>query len=581
MASCERLGSGGRIMKIGPVHRAGALLACVWLASSVPASAASVRNGFTETLIASGLGTPTAMAFAPDGRLFVAQQGGALRVIKDGSLLPTPFLTVLVNSSGERGLLGVAFHPNFPTAPYVYIYYTATSPNIHNRISRFTANGDVAVAGSEVPLLDLPTLSATNHNGGAIHFGPDGMLYAGVGENAVSSNSQSLSNPLGKILRIGADGSIPASNPFFGQTTGNARAIWALGLRNPFTFAFELSTGRMLINDVGGDAWEEINEGRVGANYGWPNTEGPTSNPNFVEPIYAYTHDSGCAISGGAFYPSLPSQYPASYQGDYFFADFCSGWIRQYDFASGLIAEDFASGITAPVDLLVGPEGSLYYLARGSAGNTGTVVRIDFSSGPDTGGGNRPPVPTIALPAFGALYTAGGRVGYAGSASDPEDGTIPPSRFSWEIVFHHGTQTRPLLGPITGVSRGSFTVPNVGETATNVWYRIRLTVTDSAGQQASTFRDVTPRTAQVTLAASATGLTLTLDGQPVIAPFTFTSVVGMRRSIGAVSPQTLNGVTYGFRAWSDRRAQTHTITTPTRSTTIVAGYRRRNGDETR
>ena len=177
----------------------------------------------------------------------------------------------------------------------------------------------------------------------------------------------------------------------------------------------------MLINDVGGDAWEEINEGRVGANYGWPNTEGPTSNPNFVEPIYAYTNGSGCAISGGAFYPSLPSQYPASYQGDYFFADFCSGWIRQYDFASGLIAEDFASGITAPVDLLVGPEGSLYYLARGSGGNTGNVVRIDFSGGPDTGGGNRPPVPTIALPVFGALYTAGGRFGYAGSASDPED----------------------------------------------------------------------------------------------------------------------------------------------------------------
>ena len=122
---------------------------------------------------------------------------------------------------------------------------------VHNRVSRFTANGDVAVAGSEVPILELDNLSgATNHNGGAIHFGPDGKLYIAVGENANGANSQTLSNPLGKVLRINSDGTIPSDNPFF-NTTGARKEIWALGLRNPFTFAFQPGTGRLFINDVG------------------------------------------------------------------------------------------------------------------------------------------------------------------------------------------------------------------------------------------------------------------------------------------------------------------------------------------
>ena len=157
--------------------------------------AATVATGFSETLVASGLSSPTAMQFAPDGRLFVAEQGGRLRVIKAGVLLPTPFLTVTVSSVGERGLLGVAFDPEFATNQFVYVYYTATTPTIHNRISRFTANGDVAAAGSEKILLDLNILSsATNHNGGALAFGPDGKLYAAVGENANGAHAQTLAN---------------------------------------------------------------------------------------------------------------------------------------------------------------------------------------------------------------------------------------------------------------------------------------------------------------------------------------------------------------------------------------------------
>lgn len=341
-------------------------------------TAATLPTGFTETQI-SGMSSPTAMEFAPDGRLFVCQQGGQLRVIKNGVLLATPFVTLSVDFAGERGLLGVAFDPNFAANNFVYVYYTVSTTPRHNRVSRFTANGDVALANSEVVLLDLDNLSsATNHNGGAIHFGPDGKLYVAVGENANGSNSQTLSNLLGKMLRINADGSIPSDNPFFNTAIGNNRAIWALGLRNPFTFAFQPGTGRMFINDVGQSTWEEINDGIAGSNYGWPASEGPTSNPSFRSPLFSYGHGisstTGCAIAGGAFYNPATIQFPSSFVGKYFFADLCSGWIRVFDPGTG-VASGFATGVSQPVDLKVSTDGSVYYLSIGS----GSVFRVEFT----------------------------------------------------------------------------------------------------------------------------------------------------------------------------------------------------------
>ena len=234
----------------------------------------------TSPKAASPAGSPARRRWSsrPTAACSSREQGGQLRVIKNNALLPTPFVTLTGRTpSGERGLLGIAFDPNFATNHCVYVYYTATTPTIHNRVSRLTANGDVAVAGSETILLELENLNATNHNGGAIHFGPDGKLYVAVGENADSSNSQTLDNRLGKMLRINADGTIPADNPFYATATGVNRSIWAMGLRNPFTFAFQPLPGRMFINDVGETTWEEINEGVAGANYGWPLTEGPTT----------------------------------------------------------------------------------------------------------------------------------------------------------------------------------------------------------------------------------------------------------------------------------------------------------------
>ena len=342
------------------------------------AKAATLPAGFTEAQFGSNLGgAATAMAFAPDGRLFVCLKSGQLRVIKNGTLLTAPFVSLSVDSAGERGLLGVAFDPNFSSNQFVYLYYTVSSAPVHNRISRFTANGDVAATGSEVVLMDLDILSATNHNGGAIHFGPDGKLYAGVGENANSANAQTLNNRLGKILRINSDGSIPTDNPFFNTATGANRAIWARGLRNPFTFGFQPGTGRMFINDVGQDTWEEINDGIAGSNYGWPTCEGfcAPANANFRDPLFEYGHGTssttGCAIVGAAFYNPPVNQFLASYLGKYFFGDLCSGWIRLFD-PSTNNASGFATGISSLVDLAVGPDGCLYYLTQAS----GQVFRV-------------------------------------------------------------------------------------------------------------------------------------------------------------------------------------------------------------
>jgi glucose/arabinose dehydrogenase len=374
-----------------------------------PVSGATLPPGFSETLVAGGLTAPTAMAIAPDGRIFVCEQGGALRVIKNGTLLATPFTSVTVSSVGERGLLGIAFDPAFAINGYVYIYYTATTPTIHNRVSRFTAAGDVAVPGSELPLLNLETLGATNHNGGAIHFGKDGKLYVAVGENAVGGNSQLLTNRLGKILRINADGSIPEDNPFYQTALNDNRSIWALGLRNPYTFAFEPLYGGMFINDVGASTFEEINLGVAGSNYGWPATEGPTNNPAYRAPIYSYGHSGACAISGGAFHDMSRAQFPISYWGAYFFADLCGGWIRARH-SNGTVMT-FATGISQPVDLAMGGDGSLYYLSRGS----GAVYRISYAPGVHTidiraNGGDAPQVLSPGQPlqvSIGFTSTAG------------------------------------------------------------------------------------------------------------------------------------------------------------------------------
>ena len=349
-----------------------------------------IHPGFVETVIADSINSPVSMGIAPDGRVFVCEQGGRLRVIRRDSLLARPFVTVPVSVGAEEGLLGVAFDPRFGRNRWVYVCYTAATPARHNRIERFTAAGDTARAGSAVAIFELDDNADHVHVGGAMRFGRDGKLYMGTGENGVGEISQSLRSTHGKILRLDSDGGIPADNPFYQTASGRHRAIWARGLRNAFALDVEPKTGRIFINDVGGDAYEEVNEGEAGANYGWPMVEGPGENPRFRSPIHAYGHDQGCAITGGAFYhASKPgtAAFPPEWRGRYFYAEYCRNEIRWIDPASPARYTVFGTTLVpGSVDLRVGPDGCLYYLARGNSdpvggddSSRGVVVRVSFA----------------------------------------------------------------------------------------------------------------------------------------------------------------------------------------------------------
>lgn len=334
---------------------------------------AGVPDGFVEQTLVTGLSRATALQPLPDGRLLVAEQSGKLRIVKDNQLLATPALSITTDSTSERGLLGVTIDPNFASNGYVYIYWTVKTSTRTNAVSRYKLSGDAVVPGSGKRLLTLDPLVAANHNAGALHFGADNKLYITVGDNAVPEYAQDLTNLHGKVLRINPDGSIPTDNPFYNTLAGNRRAIWAYGLRNPFTFAVHPTTGRMHINDVGLKAFEEINLGRRGANYGWPGTEGPTTATGIDAPISAYAHlPTGQAIAGGAFYAPATSQFPALFANAYFFGDYVAGWIKTFDTSTNTVT-DFATGVDRPIDLDVLPDGSLLYLSY-----RGTIGRISY-----------------------------------------------------------------------------------------------------------------------------------------------------------------------------------------------------------
>ncbi len=346
------------VTAVGPSGESGA---------SIPASAtpAVLPPGFGVTQVANGLTNPRALEIANDGRVFIAQQDGTIRVLQDDALLATPFARLTVYATNDCGVLGLALDAS---NLFLYVHYTTPSPAPHNRISRLGITGNMMAPQSETVLYEMPNLgSTTSRLGGAIHVGPDGKLYVGVGDYENNSNATNLTSVMGKILRLNSDGSIPSDNPF-------STSVWAYGLRNPVTTAFQPGTGRFFINDQGQTAWEEINFGAAGANYGWPANEGTTN-------VYSYPHTDGCAIAGGAFYNPATQQFPSNYAGRYFFQDFCGGWIRTLDPVSNAVS-NFLSGAVNPTDLRVAPDGSLYFLTSG-----GEVYKIRYAL----------PVPSVIL----------------------------------------------------------------------------------------------------------------------------------------------------------------------------------------
>jgi uncharacterized repeat protein (TIGR03806 family) len=448
-------------------------LAALLLFSAAPLRADALPEGFTQAAVVAGLTGATAMEVAPDGRVFVCEQTGALRVVKGDRLLPEPFVRVRVDSSWERGLLGVALGPRFADNGFVYLCYICPTPYPHHRVSRFTARGDKAVPGSEVVLFegdDQEKLGGgvkNGHQGGALHFGRDGKLYLAIGDQTAGAPAQDLSSLLGKILRLNPDGTIPTDNPFYGRTTGKYRAIWAMGLRNPFTFAVQPGTGRMFINDVGG-ACEEVNEGVAGANYGWPVADhGPTSDRRFRGPVHWYRPES--SVAGGAFYNPAQAQFPARYVGKYFFGDFKAGWIKVLDPDSPREAEDFLTGMgnLSVVDIKVTSDGSLLYLRRRAwvkdkdfKPGTGAVYRVRWTGArtpPNVGEG---PLPQT-VPAGAAAFF---RVAATGSG---------PLKFQW---FRDDR-------PVPGAGSAAYVLP--AATAADSGARFRCVVSNPFGRAAS------------------------------------------------------------------------------------------------
>ncbi|MCB0642597.1 MAG: PQQ-dependent sugar dehydrogenase, partial [Phaeodactylibacter sp.] len=403
------------------------------LAKASTAQNLDLPDGFVAEMIADSL-NPVGMKIDHHGRIWLFEKDGVVRILDEtGELLPDPFITLAVDDFNERGLLGLALHPDFDNQPYVYLYYTVPDGN-YNRLSRFIANGDVAIPGSEEILLEAPMLSGTIHNGGAMTFGIDGKLYLALGDGANSATAQSTNTILGKILRLNADGTIPDDNPFYDSFSGDQRAIWSLGLRNPFSMT-QTADGRIFICDVGNGAFEEVNEIFPGKNYGWNLIEGPLPTgvdppADYQDPLFAYSHDDGCAIVGAAIYEPEESLFPAGYQGKFFFADYCEGYIKYLSPEPGASAETFATGIDRPLALATDQEsGNFYFLARGGLGggsqidntstNDGTLWRVFY-----TGNG----VPFIYGQPQGLLLPVGETASFQVSVFGTE-----PLELQWQI----------------------------------------------------------------------------------------------------------------------------------------------------
>jgi glucose/arabinose dehydrogenase/PKD repeat protein len=435
-------------------------------------------NRFQNEVLATGFQLPTSIEFLPDGRMLVVELAGRIRVLPPPYTTPDPgsFLQITnIGSAGvQQGIYDIALDPDFATNHYFYVFYTLGTPN-RDRLARFTANAAITgtVAGSETVLYQDPFDANAEHHGGAINFGNDGKIYFTTGEHFLPTWAQDLTNSRGKVLRINKDGSVPTDNPFYDGAGPNVDSIWAYGLRNPYRAYYDSPTGRLFVGDVGGNdyatAVEEVDLVTRGANLGWPDFEGPCPAP-CVGALYSYAHNGrDAAVTGGFVYHG--TQFPAAYQGDYFFADYTQNWIRRLHVdANGNLqsVNDFepADGsVDGPygdiVYLAEGPDGALYYVDLGYSDIGGTfglskIRRIRYVSS------NQPPVAVAsASPTSGAAPLA---VTFSSAGSlDPEG---QPITYAWD--FGDGTSSTAAHPSHTYMQPGRFSA--------------RLTVSDGVSQ---------------------------------------------------------------------------------------------------
>ncbi len=484
---CLWNGSTGAPGSAGPITAPSAHAVAAPSATALPA-------GFVQDTIASGFVDPTNFAVRPDGSILVSQKSGKVMVWKNGAILPTPFLdlTSTTNDYGDRGLIAMALDPNYATTHYVYLAHTyEDNPTNYTgtktaQLIRVTANGDVAdpasltvILGTEVGATCnnfpagsncLPSDSAS-HSVGNIKFAPDGTIFFTIGESAgfnavdpTALESMDLNWMRGKVLHITATGQGLASNPFYdGNVNDNASRVWADGLRNPYRFALQPGTGTPFVGMVGWDTWESLFVMPAGANGGWPCYEGPYQQAGYAplsqcqtlyglgasgwdNPLYTYNHCCGSsAITAGAFYTG--SSYPAPYQGAFFMGDFGQSWIKtlRVDSNNQLVpgsVQTFATGADGPVDMDLGPDGNLYYVAI----NTGEIRRIRYI------GTNPQPTAQVSANPTSGPHPLAVQFSSAGS-SDPLGGTLT---YAW--TFGDGGTDTTANPQHTFTADGTFTV---------------------------------------------------------------------------------------------------------------------------
>lgn len=735
-------------------------------ASPQVAAAGTVPAGFHESVVWSGLVNPTAIRFAADGRVFVAEKSGTIKIFDNlADQTPTVFSALLpeVFDYWDRGLLGIALDPSLaggsPTG-YLYVLYTYdhilgspdpaprwgdTCPSppgattdgcvASSRLARFAVNG-TTITPSEQVLVEDWCQQFPSHSIGTVVFGPDGALYVSAGEGSNFNQADwgqfggtttpvvTPKNPCndppggdmappsaeggalraedmrttgdpatldGAILRLNpTTGAGMPGNPFAASSDANTRRIIAYGLRNPFRITPRPGTNEMWVGEVGWSQWEEINRipnmtDGVAENFGWPCYQNLTMSPSYhaalldicenlfaagpsavAAPYYAYQHSAkvvatdacptgSSSITGLAFYPESGGQFPASFRGALFFADYSRNCIWYIPKGSNgqpdtTARQPFVEGAASPVDLVIGPSGDLFYVdliggtirrvswvagnqppsasftATPSSGATPLDVTFDASGSADPEGlaltyawdldgdglyddatgvsttrtystpgnvhvglqvtdvddatdtttrlispGNDPPVPTISSPSASLTWKVGDPISFSGSATDAQDGALPPADLSWNLTILHCPSNCHTHDVQTwsGFASGSFAAPDHEYPSHLV---LTLTATDSWGISASTSVELDPETVTLSLRSSPPGLQLVFNENQATTPFDRTVIIGSSNVLTAPLLQTLSGHGYKFQAWSNGGARSQAMIAPASPTTYTATY---------
>lgn len=635
------------------------------LSATTPAFSQFPTGFSARKLTADNIKQATTLAHAADGRIFIAERSGALKVLQNGVV--TTVHTVSTTDGSEQGLLGITLHPDFATNGKIFLFYTDPQITVHYLdVITVTASNTV---NSTNRVMQFDPILAGAHNGGALLF-KNGLLYVAIGESGVQAEATKLDTYRGKILRLTEDGQPAPGNPYYNEVGASRqkRSIWAIGMRNPWKMSIDPASGKIFVMNVGGD-WEEINDvtspdASKNYDYGWgaSGKSGPQQDAaTTILPAYAYqSHvDGTCAITTGTFFNPATTNYPAQYKNKFFFSDWCARWIRTVDATNpgAAAAQEFGkpAGDAQILGTSVGIDGNIYYIVHADGGS---VWRIEFDATAAPSIVNQPvsqtvfaqdavtfsvsaagaipysyqwrkngvnitgatnssytiasataadaasytvvvtnpigsvtsaaatltvkafnakPVPRILTPLSSLTWSSLDTVRFSGSATDAEDGTLPASTYRWELRFYHSegnglVHFHPGATIPAGITSGSFVANNTGEFSPNVWFQLRLTVTDAAGRVGVDSVEIQPKKVTVSTAANRAGIQLILGNSQQVAPFSQTLVVNTPVSLQAVSPQVLRDTSFVFSSWAHGGDALQTIRVPAVNTTYTANY---------